>query len=105
MTEAYEPAPKDRKQMTDAELITEFPKIGFTYEGVVHNGEATGLEVRVTRGKEQFLIPTAAINESVALQEALFSLTNIVVIQQNQHWFQQYRITHEQSSEITTAHL
>lgn len=98
MEDSYEPTPKDRKQMTNAELIAEYQKIGFTFHGCTNNRGALGLEVEVSEGAERYRIPTKTLNQGIAIQEALFALTNNVIIQKNQHWLQQCRTFHPEQS-------
>ena len=81
--------------MTNAELIREFPKIGFEYRGITTlNGFASDLGVKVARASSQYHIPTTTTNTSIAIQEALFNLTNNVVVNKNEHWLQQRKIHH-----------
>lgn len=103
MVENY-PTPKDRKQMAFCELILEYPKIGFAYRGIIHNKESAGLEVRVTKGSAQYSIPTATMNADIAIQEALFTLTNIVVVQGNSVWLEQFKTAREHPPEISAEH-
>ena len=99
------PTPKDRKEMTDGELLQEYPKIGFTFQGFISNSGCSGLEIEGSRMLNRYRIPTATPNQSIAIQEALFSLTNIFVIQGNQHWIQQYQVRDKGNNLFLTVYL